>query len=230
MIDIPDDRNIDLHHHIDLGRKWLDASNEGKKNILLSYAAFEFRFAIERLAVHYWLQLAGDDPLHGDVRTLRSFKSIEKKIYELAGNQLLINRHYDFIRCFFESLGLGIHCPTPTVGKLAGHWHSCSELCHISWTLFAGESGNSDLAFTELTKINLYLIDQASGITNWPKLPKSESLEYASLIDRFMSGEAGIDDVKTYIKKNGIWAKVDYPDGRPSHFVGTPVPPGTGSS
>ncbi|MFP6848157.1 MAG: hypothetical protein VCA57_05595 [Pseudomonas sp.] len=31
MIEIPDNRNIDLHHHIDLGRKWLDASDEGKK-------------------------------------------------------------------------------------------------------------------------------------------------------------------------------------------------------
>lgn len=225
MIDIPDNRSTELRHHIDLGRQWLDASNGGTQTTLLSYAAFEFRFAIERLTVHYWLQLAGDDPQHGSVRTLRSFKRLEKKIYELAGNQLRINRSYELTRCFFEILGLEIHFPTPSVGKLAEHWHSCSELCHIAWTLFSEVEGNSDHAFKELTEIHDYLIDQVSGITGWPMVPDSGCPEYVLLAERFMSGEAGVEDVKEYIKRKGIWAKVEYQDERPSHFLGTPAPP-----
>ena len=100
MIDLPGDRSLGLDHHIVLGSQWLEASDEGKKTTYLSYAAFEFRLAIERLAVHYWAELKGDDLKDEDIRDIQSFKRLEKKLFALAGNQLQIDRHYEFVRCF----------------------------------------------------------------------------------------------------------------------------------
>jgi hypothetical protein len=55
-------RTPDLRHHVAQGSAWLAQSEEGTSTVALSYAAFEFRLAIERLGILYWAQLL-DRPL-----------------------------------------------------------------------------------------------------------------------------------------------------------------------
>ena len=71
---------------------------------MLSYAAFEFRLAIERLAVHYWAELLSRPLEEKEVRDLPSFKRIENRIYELGGHQKEIDGHFEFMRVLLRLL------------------------------------------------------------------------------------------------------------------------------
>jgi hypothetical protein len=72
-----------LAHHVRQGIVWLSASAESENTAALSYAAFELRFAIERLGVQYWRDLVNQKPEEQDFRDIQSFKRIERRIYEL---------------------------------------------------------------------------------------------------------------------------------------------------
>jgi hypothetical protein len=71
-------------------------SGQGANPVALSYAAFEFRLAIERLGIHYWGELLSRPLEEKDIRS--SFKKIEKRIYALAGHQKEIDGHFEFMR------------------------------------------------------------------------------------------------------------------------------------
>lgn len=71
--------NNDLLHHIQQGSFWLNESAQGDNTAALSYAALEFRFAIERLAVHYWANLLGRKPESDDFKDIESFKRAERE-------------------------------------------------------------------------------------------------------------------------------------------------------
>jgi hypothetical protein len=42
---------------------------------------------------------------------------------------------------------------------------------------------------------------------------------------RFVNGQANAGDVQRYLEEKGAWARATYHDGRPSEFVGEPIPP-----
>ena len=97
-------RTVGLRHHIVQGAAWLQESDQGANTGVFSYAAFEFRLAIERLAVHYWAQLLGRRPQAKDFHEIRSFKRIERRIYELGGHQREIDGHFEFMRIVLSLL------------------------------------------------------------------------------------------------------------------------------
>lgn len=76
-----------LAHHVRQGLAWLSASGNGENTAALSYAAFELRFAVERLVIHYWAALLDRKPEEQDLRDIQSFKRVERRIYELAGHR-----------------------------------------------------------------------------------------------------------------------------------------------
>lgn len=221
MADISTHHQAELGHHVRQGIAWLAACAEGENTAALSYAAFELRFGIERLAVHYWRALLGRRPEERDLRDMESFKRIEKRIYELAGHQREIDGHFEFMRIVMNAMKIDIPLNTPQVGRLSSHWHECSALCHIAWPLASAVPDVRKTAFARLTEISHSLSD-CVGSLGWPVL---HDAAFSALRTRFVAGTASVEDVVAHIHKTGIWARAEFPDGRPSKFVGEAVPP-----
>lgn len=211
----------DLSHHIAQGGAWLARSAEGEETAALSYAAFELRFGIERLAFHYWASLLNRKLEADDLHDIRSFKRIEKRIYELAGNQKEIDGHFEFIRIVLGAIKIDTSFPTPQIGKLSSYWHDCSELCHVGWPLACSAPEMRKAAFASLTTIAQALSAQVASM-GWPVL---QDVAFADLRNRFVCGDASREDVLAYIQRTGLWARAEYPDGKAPHFVGEPVAP-----
>lgn len=214
-----------LGHHVSQGKAWLQASAAGHSTAAISYAALELRFAIERLAVHYWATLLNRRPEIDELKDIESFKRLERRIYDLAGHQREIDGHFRFMRVVLQALKIDLPLLTPNMGSLSRHWSTCSELCHITWPLGCSVPELRAAAYAELCKV---VTDLESQITSmgWPQ-PQDPS--FIDLRDRFAKGEASEDDVLKALSKSGIWARVEYPDAREPHFLGEAIPPESGS-
>jgi hypothetical protein len=132
-------RNSDLMHHVNQGVVWLNVSAQGANTTALSYAAFEFRLAVERLAIHYWATLLNRKIETRDLSDISSFKTVERRIYQLGGHQQEINRHFAFMNILQDAISISQKFLVQNIGKLSKHWHYCSEFCHIAWTLSSGD-------------------------------------------------------------------------------------------
>lgn len=211
----------DLSHHISQGIAWLATSAEGEETAALSYAAFELRFGIERLAVHYWASLLNRKPEADDLHDIGSFKRIEKRIYELAGHQREIDGHFEFMRIVLGALRIDASFLTPQIGKLSSYWHDCSELCHVGWPLACSAPQVRKAAFESLSAIAQALSAQVASM-GWPVL---QDAAFVDLRNKFVRGDASREDVLAYIQRTGLWARATYPDGKAPHFVGEAVAP-----
>ncbi|MBN4048918.1 hypothetical protein JYU00_02030, partial [bacterium AH-315-N22] len=76
-------RNTAINYHFEEGKSWLANSKRGKQCTALSYAAFEFRLAIERIIFQYWYTINGNDINTENINDVRSFKRMQSKIYKL---------------------------------------------------------------------------------------------------------------------------------------------------
>ena len=211
----------DLSHHIAQGSAWLATSAEGEETAALSYAAFELRLGIERLAIHYWASLLNRKPEADDLYDIGSFKRIEKRIYELAGHQKEIDGHFEFMRVVLGALRIDASFLTPQIGKLSSFWHDCSELCHVGWPLTCSVPEARKAAFVSLTAIAQALSAQVASM-GWPVI---QDAAFVDLRNRFVEGNASREDVLAHIQRTGLWARAEYPDGKDPHFVGQPVAP-----
>lgn len=221
MPDVSTDHRPDLAHHVRQGVAWLSASEEGERTAALSYAAFELRFALERLAIHYWTALLDRKLEEQDLRDIGSFKQVERRIYELGGHQREIDGHFAFMRVVLGALTIDMTLHTPKIGVLSKQWHQCSELCHIAWPLSCAVPEARKAAFSALTEIVETLSLQMQSL-GWPVLKDAMSV---NLRNRFIAGDATTDDVLAHIKRTGLWARAEFNDGREPQFVGQPVPP-----
>jgi hypothetical protein len=216
-------RDATLRHHISQGTVWLEESAGGFHTTAMSYAAFEYRLAVERLAVHYWAILLGPNFRAKYVRDIQSFDRVQNRIYKLAGNQLKIDRQFEFMRIIFALLKLPGSCPTPHIGKhLAASWHTCSDLCHIGWTLGCSVPEFRADAFAKLQNVRCILDELVSGIIGWPTQIENH---FAELRREFVEGRIDESAVRANLNARRLPAVVEYPDGR-SELVGetTPTP------
>ena len=213
-----------MAHHVQQGLAWLSTSAGGENTAALSYAAFELRFAVERISVHYWATLLNRKPEEQDFRDTKSFTRIQQRIYELAGHQEEIDRHFEFMRVVLRALKVNdsrLH--TPNIGKLSNYWHECSELCHIGWPLECSVPEVRKQAFSKLTAISSALQQYVSS-DGWPML---KDASFTELRNQFIEGNATPEDVLAHVEKRGLWARVEYPNGRPAEFVGEAITPST---
>jgi len=208
-------------HHVEQGQAWLQVVEGGKNTAALSYAALEFRFAIERLAIHYWALLLGRTPTDGDLKTIESFKTVERAIYDLAGHQAQINGHFEFMRIMLDLIQAKVPMHTPNIGQLSRYWHMCSEMCHVAWVLGSTVPEAQAGASHTLTEVGKVLSDHMSTASSWPSIEHPPLLE---LRERFIRGEATESAVRETLAKGGLWAQVEHIDGR-VEFVGQAVPP-----
>lgn len=211
----------DLSHHVRQGVAWLSVSEKGERTAALSYAAFELRVAVERIAIHYWAALLDRKLEEQDLRDIKSFKRVERRINELGGHQLEIDRHFSFMRIVLQSMKIDTPLHAPNIGLLSKHWHDCSELCHIAWPLSCASPEVRTAAFSSLTGIADTLSVYVQNL-GWPIL---KDAAFADLRNRFTAGDATQDDVLAYLKNTGVWARAEFTDGRKPQFVGEPVPP-----
>jgi hypothetical protein len=223
IIHLERSRSLAADHHVTQGTSWLERSEGGANTADLSYAAFEFRLAIEFLAVRHWAMLLGRKVEEHDLHDLQSFKQIEHRIYELAGHQRQINGHYEFMRVVLHLLRIDILLITPNVGQLSKFWHECSDLCHIGWTLDCSVSAHRQRAFQTMHEARKMVLEQTSGLAFYPSIPAGS--EFGKLRDQFTLGAASQDDVRGFLQSNGAWARIEFPHGRPSEFAGVPIPP-----
>lgn len=205
--------------HVAMGQRWLIESQHGQNTAALAYAALEFRFAIEALAVRYQMVLEGGE--RSGLKELSSFKSVEKRIYALAGHQLQINKQFEFMRVVLEALKIPRRLITPKIGKLSKQWHACSERCHIGWVPTSEDPKVREETFQALSVIARELEENVDSL-GWPDVADPD---FRSIRERFMAGRATTDDVVAHIKRTGAWARETFNDGRPARFVGTPIEP-----
>ena len=209
-----------LDHHLLQGREWLRASDEGERTAAVSYAALEFRFAIERLALHYWRILIDREPTHEELEKLRSFKAVEKKIYELAGHQREIDRHFEFMQIVTDAIQLPLRLQAPSISTLSRHWHLCSELCHIDWPLACSVKELRSEVFSTLGKVEENLVLSVNSLA-WPNI-KDEN--FKTIRADYIAERIGADHVRGHLHRIGVWACYKPPgDGEPQ-FVGVPIP------
>ena len=221
MAEVATKHQPDLAHHIRQAAAWLTASADGENSAAISYAALELRFGVERLAVHYWAVLLDRKLEENDLREIESFKRIERRIYDLAGHQRLIDRHFDFLRVVLSALNVDVPFRTPNIGQLSSYWHTCSEYCHIGWPLSTAVAEARQNAFARLTAICESIAADVNSL-GWP-LVKDAAFE--ELRRQFVAEAVTSEEVLAHLRKTGIWAKVEYPDGRPAQFIGNAIPP-----
>ena len=226
MADVATQHQPELAHHLHQAVAWLSSSADGENTVALSYAAFELRFAVERLAVHYWLALLDRKPEENDLRDIESFKRVERRIYELVGHQREIDGHFEFMRIVLGAMKIETPLHTPKIVELSKYWHECSALCHIAWPLSCAAPKVRKIAFTMLGETAQSLSTHVNSL-GWPVL---NDAAFADLRSRFKAGEATKDDVLAHVQRTGLWARAEFRDGRPSQFVGEPVPPGKSGS
>ncbi|MEW6713656.1 MAG: hypothetical protein AB1306_01000 [Nitrospirota bacterium] len=214
-------RQTELDYHFKEGKAWLDSSNSGKNTTALSYAAFEFRLAIERIILQYWSGLAPGGAEELSFESIRSYKSIEKRIFQIAGHQKEINAKFEFARVLIQALKIPWEIPTPDIGKFSSYWHACSELCHIAWTLAATSQDLVSMAYNNLLEISDFLNKHLDGVTLWAKM---EEMSFRKLQDDFVAGRVSSADVLDHLKKIGLYA-VTETEGNVRKFIGEAIPP-----
>lgn len=113
-------RHPAVNYHFEEGKAWLKESRRGKRCTALSYAAFEFRLAIERIIFQYWYTINNNELNEGNINDVRSFKRMQNKIYSRGGVQKTINKHFEFVQILLDSLKTG-------KSLLLQTWESCTN-------------------------------------------------------------------------------------------------------
>jgi hypothetical protein len=220
-------RSAQIGYHLAEAEAWLAASSGGEHTTPLSYAAFELRLEIERVAVELLAKIRGDRLLPADVQTIRSFDRIEKRIYELEGHQRILDRKISLVNVMLEALQLEWRIQPIVVGHLRSAWQECSELCHVTWSLLVDSPAGANLgreAFSSLSDIQQRLRSLVDRGIAWPQV--SDPL-FVEVQDRYIRGEIGDADVRAWFAERGLWGQVTHPDGS-NEFVGVPIPPSAG--
>ena len=146
-------RHPAVNYHYEEGKAWLQESKRGKRCTALSYAAFEFRLAIERIVFQYWLTINDNELNENNFKDVRSYKRMQNKIFQLGGNQKEIKKHFEFMQLILDNLKIDTKLVVPDLGKLHNHYDSCSELCHITWTIAPKRKDEGSSLILRLTLI-----------------------------------------------------------------------------
>ena len=210
-------RHLGLNYHVEEGAAWLAASDAGSRSTMLAYAAFELRLALERLMLEYLVRIEGNQLTADSLKLLSSIKRVENRIYELEGHQREIDRKFEVFEILFDMLQVPFMLAKPQFGDLSRYGHECSDLCHVTWTLYGASNDQKILAdaFRRLSEIHAYLKTHTGQLVTWPAFaePAAQQLER-----RHIAGDASADDVRAHFRKRGVWAATTRPDGT-SEFV-----------
>ncbi len=215
-------RHPAVNYHYEEGKAWLKQSKRGKRCTALSYAAFEFRLAIERIVFQYWFTINNNELNESNIKDVRSYKRMQNKIFQLGGNQKQIKKHFEFMQLILDNLKIDTKLVIPDLGKLHNHYDSCSELCHVTWTITPKDRKFQKQVFSELEYIESTLSSYTKGLTSFPTIADENFREVQK---KFISEEIGSSDVLKYLQKIGVWAVKSDNKGKNREFVGIPIEP-----
>ena len=225
MIPVSWNREKDLYYHFYEGKKWLIKSNEGTRSTALSYSAFEFRLALERIIFQYWYKLKEDNLVNKDIDDIKSFKTMQNKIYEISGHQKIINKRFEFARIPLEMLQIKKNLITPSFGKMHDFWMKCSELCHVSWTIIICNGNNAIMKeqYEMLLETSNFINESINGLVSWSKIV-SQPLK--AMEKDFLEGKINKEHVEEELRKSGLWSRVEFKDDpKRNQFLGVAIPP-----
>ncbi len=223
MLELALQQSPALEHHVKQASVWLVVSDNGKNAVPLAYAALELRFAVERLAVHYWagLVIGTEDEL----MNIGAFKSIEGRIYELAGHQREIDRSIEFSELMSSMIGVTLPKGRPNLPVLKKHWHSCSEMCHVGWALACASPEVGIHSHAVLVKIAADLEEMLKGMLGLPHIhdAATKELELA-----YIAGTITADEAKCRLAERGLHADFTPKASSAPIPIGIAVPPTNG--
>ena len=166
-------------------------------------------------------RFAGSALTEDDLYTASSFKRIERAIYDLAGHQREIDLHFEFMAMLIAELKIEVPVIPPQIGRLSNYWHESSELCHVAWPIASQTPELPGKVFEGLTE----MVNEVALLNSSIRWFTFHEAAIDQLRRDFVVGKATLDDARAHLRRTGVWAKVEYPDGRPSHFVGEAIPP-----
>jgi hypothetical protein len=216
---LPLDRVLPLDHHLSQACAWLDLSDSGNHSVPLSYAAFEFRLAIERLTFELLFFIRSQQLDADDKKSMKSFKNMEKRIHEFAGHQQQMDITINFINIVFNEAGSSINIAKIALGTLHTHWSECSDLCHFTWNLLVcgPDVAIRGEAYKQLTVIRDFLKTNLSSIVTWPRIHEPW---FADLQNSYVRGEATEEVVRSHLRQTGVRIAVLSPDGTRTFLCG----------
>jgi hypothetical protein len=217
-MEIPTDRDVTAAFHLAAGSQWLMATDEGRNSNALAYCGFEFRLALERVALELLLHIRRNEELTDtDIKAMSKVGNMRNRIYALVGHQQKINRQVEFMNIILEALKQSFRISSVDLGKLSRYWSDCSELCHMqiskeySWDREEGRQS----AYKELLDIKAFLQDAIQGLT-W-----FSTYDYAQdLLKRYVEGLVTKDEILNKFRETGIYATLTMPDGTVQTFPG----------
>jgi len=149
-----------------------------------------------------------------------AFKSIESRIYELAGHQREIDRSIEFIELMCSMIGITLPQGRPNLPILKKHWHSCSEMCHVGWALACTSPEVGPQSHTVLVKVAADLEHMVKGMVGLPKIHDAATKE---IKQAFIAGTITADEAKSRLSERGLHAEFTPKAGDAPIPLGTPV-------
>lgn len=215
-------RDIAIDYHYKEGKAWIASSRRGKRCTALSYAAFEFRLAIERIEFQYWYTINNNEINIENFNDVRSFTRMQQKIYDIGGHQQEINKHFEFMQIVLDSLKINVNLITPNLGQLHKYWQNCSELCHVPWTITPKTIDLRKKILNELEEISDCLSKYISGLMSWPNIVDDD---FKKIQNQYIIGTLNRDVVHKHLKRMGLYAIHSSNDERKNEFIGTAIKP-----
>ena len=209
---IQTNRSIALTFHHEQGCTWLDLSETGTYTSPLVYAAFEFRLALERLAFEILRHGVAGDIDEDDLKAMDSFGATEARIYARLGHQRAIDRQIEFINIVLELANTSVRITPFHIGTIRRHWHNCSALCHIQWTIgshFELDRFRAE-ALGDLAEARDYLATQFQAMISWPRIDQPE---WVNLRDSYVAGTVEEAGVRARLGAVGVYGVIEKPDG-----------------
>jgi len=209
------ERDVTDLYHFAQGKQWLDIVRNKDENIPLSYCAFEFRIALERVAFELLIQIRGSSFDDTDKKASKKLKNIHKRIHDLEGHQRKLDRKYEFLKILLEIAGYeDFPLAKVNLSVLTKYWDFCSAYCHMQYDLPSswGNSAFVDKCFEGLCEIEKFLEDIVRNVILWPQW--SEDPWINSLLSQYIEGRINDVELIAELKKRGVWGKVIRPDDK----------------
>lgn len=218
-------RQATIGYHLAEAEAWLAASGNGEYTTPLTYAAFELRLEIERIALELLARI--QRLTSDDWNTLQSFTKIEARIYQLEGHQRHLDRKIELFNIMLEALQADWRLQPINLGRLRSAWHDCSQLCHITWSLVAATPDAAAVCrdkFRSLSEVQITIRSIIERGITWPRI---EDPSFVELQELFINAQATKADILDWFAARGLWARMTRPDGT-VEFVGVAIAPPAG--
>lgn len=129
---IKGDRSTASYYHFHVARGWRIIGESRLLHSPLSYSAFEFRSAIERIVVELLVLIKKGNVSPAELEQIQRFSGLRNFLLTSAGGKRTLYRALRFNRILTQIIGVPANlCPSvPDITVLEKYWTRLSEYCH----------------------------------------------------------------------------------------------------